>query len=375
MRPTILGIDPGTTTGYAVLDVTGNLLKKGSAKNISMGSLISKVIRSGNPIIIGCDKKTTPWFVEKMAAQLGAKVIYPAKDLLKEEKKGLVNIKTENDHETDALASAFFAYEQVKGLFSKIDYVLEKKDKTALSDNLKAFMIKHEKINIEEAIRFLERKPQPVKFKIPKQRIETTPIKELERLKQRILILEEKNKDLQGQLGEARKKAMVLERTTNNAPKDPVIRQKDRQIVLLSQRLREMKLQISELNNRLHLTVDFVADLNDKVLIKKLRNLTMNEFEDKQFLKIREGDILLVKDPNIVSHKLLEILQDKVKIIITREKVTVKKGFVYLNASNLKLKQIEDYAIVGKQDLERELARANVLDNVLQSYREERFRE
>jgi predicted RNase H-like nuclease (RuvC/YqgF family) len=221
----------------------------------------------------------------------------------------------------------------------------------------------------------LERKPQPVKFKIPKQRIETTPIKELERLKQRILILEEKNKDLQGQLGEARKKAMVLERTTNNAPKDPVIRQKDRQIVLLSQRLREMKLQISELNNRLHLTVDFVADLNDKVLIKKLRNLTMNEFEDKQFLKIREGDILLVKDPNIVSHKLLEILQDKVKIIITREKVTVKKGFVYLNASNLKLKQIEDYAIVGKQDLERELARANVLDNVLQSYREERFRE
>jgi len=286
-----------------------------------------------------------------------------------------VNIKTENDHETDALASAFFAYEQVKGLFSKIDYVLEKKDKTALSDNLKAFMIKHEKINIEEAIRFLERKPQPVKFKIPKQRIETTPIKELERLKQRILILEEKNKDLQGQLGEARKKAMVLERTTNNAPKDPVIRQKDRQIVLLSQRLREMKLQISELNNRLHLTVDFVADLNDKVLIKKLRNLTMNEFEDKQFLKIREGDILLVKDPNIVSHKLLEILQDKVKIIITREKVTVKKGFVYLNASNLKLKQIEDYAIVGKQDLERELARANVLDNVLQSYREERFRE
>ena len=375
MRPTILGIDPGTTTGYAVLDVTGNLLKKGSAKNISMGSLISKVIRSGNPIIIGCDKKTTPWFVEKMAAQLGAKVIYPAKDLLKEEKKGLVNIKTENDHETDALASAFFAYEQVKGLFSKIDYVLEKKDKTALSDNLKAFMIKHEKINIEEAIRFLERKPQPVKFKIPKQRIETTPIKELERLKQRILILEENNKDLQGQLGEARKKAMVLERTTNNAPKDPVIRQKDRQIVLLSQRLREMKLQISELNNRLHLTVDFVADLNDKVLIKKLRNLTMNEFEDKQFLKIREGDILLVKDPNIVSHKLLEILQDKVKIIITREKVTVKKGFVYLNASNLKLKQIEDYAIVGKQDLERELARANVLDNVLQSYREERFRE
>ena len=375
MRPTILGIDPGTTTGYAVLDVTGNLLKKGSAKNISMGSLISKVIRSGNPIIIGCDKKTTPWFVEKMAAQLGAKVIYPAKDLLKEEKKGLVNIKTENDHETDALASAFFAYEQVKGLFSKIDYVLEKKDKTALSDNLKAFMIKHEKINIEEAIRFLERKPQPVKFKIPKQRIETTPIKELERLKQRILILEEKNKDLQGQLGEARKKAMVLERTTNNAPKDPVIRQKDRQIVLLSQRLREMKLQISELNNRLHLTVDFVADLNDKVLIKKLRNLTMNEFEDKQFLKIREGDILLVKNPNIVSHKLLEILQDKVKIIITREKVTVKKGFVYLNASNLKLKQIEDYAIVGKQDLERELARANVLDNVLQSYREERFRE
>ena len=286
-----------------------------------------------------------------------------------------MNIKTENDHETDALASAFFAYEQVKGLFSKIDYVLEKKDKTALSDNLKAFMIKHEKINIEEAIRFLERKPQPVKFKIPKQRIETTPIKELERLKQRILILEEKNKDLQGQLGEARKKAMVLERTTNNAPKDPVIRQKDRQIVLLSQRLREMKLQISELNNRLHLTVDFVADLNDKVLIKKLRNLTMNEFEDKQFLKIREGDILLVKDPNIVSHKLLEILQDKVKIIITREKVTVKKGFVYLNASNLKLKQIEDYAIVGKQDLERELARANVLDNVLQSYREERFRE
>ncbi|MFH1506448.1 MAG: DUF460 domain-containing protein [archaeon] len=374
VSPIILGIDPGTTTGYAIVDLHGKLVKKGSAKNISMSSLINKIIRSGKPILIGCDKKVTPGFVEKMASRLGAKIVHPNKDLLKQEKKELVKMKIKSDHESDALASALFAYETVKRLFYKIDAILEKKEKRLLADSLKEFMVKHEKMNIEEAIRVLEKKPEPKKFKKPKQRTNTEPVKELDRLEKRILILEEKNKHLQSQFGEAKKKSLLLERSAINIEKDPVIKQKDKMVALLNQRIKELKLQTYELTKKLHCVGDFIADVNDKVLLKKLDTLSMKEYDDKKFLKIKAGDILLVKNPNIVNDKLLEILRGKVRIIFHKEKVCVNKGFVYINARNIRLQHIDNYALIEKKELDGLLMKANVLDNVLEEYKEERFK-
>ncbi|MBI5389158.1 DUF460 domain-containing protein [Candidatus Woesearchaeota archaeon] len=41
----IVGIDPGTTTAYAVLDLEGNVLKTHAQKDIDLGDVIKAIIR------------------------------------------------------------------------------------------------------------------------------------------------------------------------------------------------------------------------------------------------------------------------------------------------------------------------------------------
>jgi len=62
----ILGIDPGTTLGYAALDINGNIIEISSSKLLNLNSLISKINNLGTSIIVGCDKKKTLILLENL---------------------------------------------------------------------------------------------------------------------------------------------------------------------------------------------------------------------------------------------------------------------------------------------------------------------
>lgn len=83
----IAGIDPGTTLGYALLDLNGNVVKINSSKQLDMSTLILEIIKEGKVIVIGTDKAKAPKFVEKTAAKIGARLIIPREDLTVEEKE------------------------------------------------------------------------------------------------------------------------------------------------------------------------------------------------------------------------------------------------------------------------------------------------
>ncbi|MBI2107687.1 DUF460 domain-containing protein, partial [Candidatus Woesearchaeota archaeon] len=118
----IVGIDPGTTTGYAILDTSGNLLHADSSKNLGLSELISVAIRFGKVIVVGTDKRKTPDLVYKFAAKLGARIIHPKEDMGLWEKKDMTRgFAARNEHENDALASAFLAYREIRRIASKID--------------------------------------------------------------------------------------------------------------------------------------------------------------------------------------------------------------------------------------------------------------
>src|SRR3989344_4784645 len=109
-RLLIVGVDPGTTVGYAAIDFEGNLVKVHSEKDFDMGTLISDVIKLGKPLIVASDKQYNPDFVEKFAIKLGARLIGPDYDLKVSEKRDAVReYETGNQHEMDSLASAVFA--------------------------------------------------------------------------------------------------------------------------------------------------------------------------------------------------------------------------------------------------------------------------
>jgi len=47
----IIGIDPGTTTGYALLNLKGNIIEIDSSKEYDLATLITKITKQGLPLI------------------------------------------------------------------------------------------------------------------------------------------------------------------------------------------------------------------------------------------------------------------------------------------------------------------------------------
>ncbi len=156
----IIGIDPGTTLGYAILDIDGNLLELKSSKHLDFSQLISKIIEKGKIILVGCDKKNVPSFVKNFAIKNGAKLIYPKTDLSVKEKKRLTyNFNPEDDHQRDALASSLYAFKEIKPLLKKIDSFIKKYKKEKIQNELKELVILRGK-SISDALSLLEKPPE-----------------------------------------------------------------------------------------------------------------------------------------------------------------------------------------------------------------------
>src|SRR3989344_812120 len=158
MDSLILGLDPGSTIGYAILNLNGELIKIESLRNSSIDKTISKVNELGKIVIIGTDVSPVPKFVDKVASNLGAEVIEPNESLLLKYKNKVTkeflkdkNIKIKNKHELDALAAALIAFKHYQPLFNRIDNHLNKINKNYLNNKIKNTVLT-KKISIKNAI-------------------------------------------------------------------------------------------------------------------------------------------------------------------------------------------------------------------------------
>src|SRR3989339_2141479 len=90
----------------------------------------------------------------------------------------------------------------------------------------------------------------------------------------------------------------------------------------------------------------FLSNIGSSVLLKKLDNLGLKEFENKRnMLNIKNDDVLLVKDPDIVSEKTINEIKDKVGVILYKKpiskKVESKLPFIFINANDLHIEENE----------------------------------
>ena len=158
----IVGVDPGTTVGYAVLDTRGNVLGTRSSKQLELNSMVEEVVGFGSVLAIGTDKKKCPGLIEKAAAKTGAIIIAPKEDLFVAEKEMLTKnytagkaCKAGNGHEKDALAAAIYAYKELEPLLQRIRKVLEDNGKQHMFGEV-AEIVVTEGINIKAALRKAE---------------------------------------------------------------------------------------------------------------------------------------------------------------------------------------------------------------------------
>ncbi|MFQ5892336.1 MAG: DUF460 domain-containing protein, partial [Candidatus Methanofastidiosia archaeon] len=107
----IVGIDPGTTLGMAILDLNGNLKSLFSSKNLKRRDVIDKISKFGYPSVISTDVNPPPKMVEKLSKSFDTILHVPDSNLLVSEKNELCReYKVKNSHERDALSAALKAY-------------------------------------------------------------------------------------------------------------------------------------------------------------------------------------------------------------------------------------------------------------------------
>jgi predicted RNase H-like nuclease (RuvC/YqgF family) len=120
-RYLIVGIDPGTTTGIAALDLDGNLLFLASSRQMNMSGVIEALYKVGKPLIIASDVEEMPFTVEKIRRAFSAIAFTPKQDTSVETKMELTApFEYANDHERDALSAALDAFRQYRHRFQNL---------------------------------------------------------------------------------------------------------------------------------------------------------------------------------------------------------------------------------------------------------------
>jgi len=379
----IIGIDPGTTLGYAMLNADKKVLEINSSKELNMSSLIKKSNELGNPLIIGTDKKKIPHFVNKFAAQFNAKIVSPKEDLSVDEKNKLTQDYKLNNHERDALAAALFAYNNYEKLFSKIEYHLKEFDKEII-EKIREMCVKDE-LSISLSLDLIT-KPEKEEVKEIKKIIHKDNLKKdlvflYEKIKKQEKIISLLKKQKQE---EKKKNEQIIERDryllkkisqlNSDEKAEKLLGLREERIISLSNELKAKDENIDYLQKEMDKIYDFFSDLGENYLVKKIRNLGYEEFMSKnRLLKIKKNDILLVDNIDIANNRILEFLKNKIKIIIYKKGSRNIKDFILIKAEKLKIKEDKHFALADKEGLEMEKKNIDLLKNIIVDYKETRL--
>jgi predicted RNase H-like nuclease (RuvC/YqgF family) len=157
----IVGIDPGTTTGVAMLDMDpfSSFCQTFSSRGASFSRLCDYISENGEPVIIACDVKKPPNLVKKTASTFNAVLSKPRKTITVAEKKKIAKSFAvfNNKHERDALVAALLAKKKFSIMFRKVDSILKTRDLTHLTDDIKELLVKKRAGNINQAIKLLNK--------------------------------------------------------------------------------------------------------------------------------------------------------------------------------------------------------------------------
>ncbi|MFC5133696.1 MULTISPECIES: DUF460 domain-containing protein [Haloferacaceae] len=117
----IVGIDPGTTTGAAVVGLDGTVHALYSSRTADTAEVTEWIIEQGRPILVAADVEPMPETVEKFRRSFDAAGWRPTTDLPVDEKLHRTREASYgNDHERDALAAALYAYDAHADQFERI---------------------------------------------------------------------------------------------------------------------------------------------------------------------------------------------------------------------------------------------------------------
>jgi predicted RNase H-like nuclease (RuvC/YqgF family) len=300
-RYLIVGIDPGTTTAVAALDLDGNLLHLASSRQMNMGDVVESLYRVGKPLIIASDVQEMPYSVEKIRRAFSAVSYTPKQDVSVETKVELTAaFQYGNDHERDALSAALDAYRQYRHKFQNL---LKRIPPGHDLDEVRARVIKGQSLdqvivemNATTPVHSIDASVVPVEVKHDeKVRVLDGMVK---RLRTFVAELQEevKERDYEVQRLQVRLRKIHTIQDAQLA-KDTEVIKKDAIIQSLKKRLRKEERHNRNLSKRLIRIRQFAElSMDGEVLpVKVMETLTKEGFRRLiEDVGIEEGDIIFV---------------------------------------------------------------------------------
>ncbi len=117
----VVGVDPGTTTAVAIVGLDGEVLDVLSTRTADSAEVTEWIVERGRPVIVAADVTPMPSTVEKLRRSFDAAGWTPDRDLPVDVKQHRTREEGyDNDHERDAMAAAFGAFDAHKDQFERI---------------------------------------------------------------------------------------------------------------------------------------------------------------------------------------------------------------------------------------------------------------
>jgi predicted RNase H-like nuclease (RuvC/YqgF family) len=135
----IVGLDPGTNVGIAILDVRGRVLSIFSKRGMKRGDIINYILDFGRPLIIASDVTPAPRSVEKIASSFGSKLYYPEFPLMNTKKFSVVREHADEFydlHQRDALVAALKAWKKYRSMLNRVDETLASMDRQEIFEDV-----------------------------------------------------------------------------------------------------------------------------------------------------------------------------------------------------------------------------------------------
>ncbi len=196
-RYLILGIDPGISTGVAILSLDGIPLLVVSRRWLSRGQIIKMASEYGKVLVVATDVASPSAFAKKLASTVNAVLFRPSHNLSVEEKRETVgaylqrrglSIKIRDSHQRDALAAAIKAYQFYEPKMRQVEARLRELGLKVASEEVKAMVIRG--LTIDEAVKRVLKRYIAVAEVAPEPPEGADPAKVVEYYRRRVRDLE-----------------------------------------------------------------------------------------------------------------------------------------------------------------------------------------
>jgi len=348
----IAGIDPGTTTGIAILDFDGELLSLFSSKDLSLDRVIKHLTGFGKVSLIAVDVKPAPGFVPKLATQLGSEIFMPEESLPVNEKIELTKeYKTKNSHQRDALAAALIAFSKFKNKFAKID-------SRGLGDDVKDLVLHGTSIN--DAVKMLEEEEEEEIVGPEEEKPARIPSPEEIRIRK----LEKRNSTIRKEILTREKEMVGLKKEIAKVKESyRVSLRKEKEIEKRDDIIKKLKNTIIEQKSELE---------GIEALREKLREIAMGKVKAVGvFPEVYDGLSMIKKNPRKKEFSLLEDVQ--IAFVDDRE---VEGHLQRMGIFTVDAKELEDtegfLSIDGKKLQKIRKSKQVPLQEIVRNYRDSR---